>query len=355
MTKKGLVVVVGGMNMDVQGRSYGPFRPGDSNPGATRRSPGGVGRNIAENLCRLGVEVELVSVLGDDPFSSELEASCAALRIGLSGTLRLPGREASQYLCLLDSDGRLAGAVAAMSLIDELSPEVLASQTELFDKAEFIIVDANLRQASIGWLAERYRRGQIRGQIRGQSSDHRLPRLVLDPVSVAKAARARPHLASFSFAKPNLAEAEVLASAGGGEVAEAAVLEADSAADAKARAAMFGRALLGRGLGEVFISLGAGGLYYEGPGEDSRLQRGIVLPPSSVPVEFSPRNVSGAGDAACAALVWGALEGFSVAKRAGLALAAAILAASTDATVRPDTGAAVIERIAEGVRHEPLS
>lgn len=231
------ILVVGGLNLDIQGRSSAVFRPGDSNPGRVERSPGGVGRNIAENLARLGCRVELLSVLGDDGASAELEASCAARGIGLRGTLRLPGRAASTYLCLLDADGGLVGAVSSMEAMEELLPPVLEERRELFDRADCVVVDANLPEASIAWIAREYGRG----------SGGRRPLLALDPVSETKALRALPRLGDFDLAKPNLREAAVLAG-----------LPKEEDPDRLAEA------LLARGLGAVFISLGARGLYYAG-------------------------------------------------------------------------------------------
>ena len=43
-----------------------PLVPHDSNPGQVRMSLGGVGRNIAHNLCLLGTEVKLLTAFGDD-------------------------------------------------------------------------------------------------------------------------------------------------------------------------------------------------------------------------------------------------------------------------------------------------
>ena len=47
---KSAVTCVGGANIDVQGFSNAPVNMRDSNPGVIRLCPGGVGRNIAENL-----------------------------------------------------------------------------------------------------------------------------------------------------------------------------------------------------------------------------------------------------------------------------------------------------------------
>ena len=61
------VWVIGGVNMDISGTPAGPLRAGASNPGRVTLAPGGVGRNIAENLRRMGRRVSLVSILGEDP------------------------------------------------------------------------------------------------------------------------------------------------------------------------------------------------------------------------------------------------------------------------------------------------
>ena len=327
MNRSGYVAVVGGINMDIQGRSAGPFRAGDSNPGAAHMSPGGVGRNVAENLVRLGLRTELVAVIGDDPLSAALVESCGRLGIGLRGALRLSQTAASQYICLLDEAGSLVGAVAAMDSIERLTPDRLAERSGLLDGASLIVADANLPEPTLAWLAERYGGG---GE--GLALGSKPPLLALDPVSVAKAGKAKALVGSFSFAKPNRAEAEILSG-----------LPISSRADLPAAAA----ALRAKGLSDAFISMGGEGLYYEGQGPGGLLARGFVRPPA-LPVA----NVSGAGDAALAALVWGLLSDYDIKERAALAAAAASLAASSLSTVSPEMGAARLLELAKGVVHE---
>jgi pseudouridine kinase len=329
--KNGYVAVVGGINMDIQGRCFGAFRAADSNPGESCMSPGGVGRNIAENLARLGVRTELVTVLGDDTLSAELAKSCGRLGIGVRGALRLSSTPASQYICLIDGGeeggGRLIGAVAAMDSFERLTPHRLEERSGLLDGASLVVVDANLSAESLAWLAGRYGRGRP-APVLGRAK----PFLALDPVSVAKASRAKDIIGAFDFAKPNKAEAEILSG-----------LSIRSNADLPACA----EALRAKGLGEVFISLGPDGLYYEGPGRHGATERGIVRPPA-LPVV----NVSGAGDAAEAALAWGFVAGHDLRSRAAYAVCAAALTATAAETVCPETGVARLLELSKGVVHE---
>jgi len=313
------------MNIDMQGTCFSPFKAQDSNPGLLKISPGGVGRNIAENLVLLGVEVELVSILGDDEAASMLEESCAALGIGLDGTVRLENSPSCQYLCLLDCDGSLAGAVAAMQAMEKLGPDRLAENASLFDEAAIIIIDANIPESSIRWLADRYPRGGKR------------PLIGFDPVSAAKAHRGASSLGAFDFAKPNQTEAAILAGTELGPPGELA------------------RTLRAKGLGEAFISLGGEGLLAEGVGQSGGTETWISRLPQ-LPVPGLHRlSASGAGDAACAAIAWGLLGGLDLPSRCALALAASIIAGASESPVNPLLSAALLQQTAKGIQRERVS
>ena len=56
------IALLGGINMDVSVHAHSTLRAGDSNPGRVQCSPGGVARNVAENLLRLGLDARLLGV-----------------------------------------------------------------------------------------------------------------------------------------------------------------------------------------------------------------------------------------------------------------------------------------------------
>jgi pseudouridine kinase len=329
--------VVGGINLDIQASSYAAFRAGDSNPGTVTMLPGGVGRNIAENLARLGCETELLTAFGDDAASETLRESCAGLGIGISGSLFLGGTASSLYVCILGPEGRLAGAVAAMDAFARLDPAFLDTRRALLDSASAIVVDANIPGESIAWLAARY------GRSAGELSRGR-PLLFLDPVSVAKARRAAECIGAFDCAKPNRAEAFALAGLD---------FDEDAPGEPSSLLPPLARVLHERGLGELYVSLGSEGFFYS-DGAVSGLVRADRSPGRGAST-FPPLvNVSGAGDAACAALVWAHVRGLDLRGRASAALAAAAFCASSIRTVHPDLSGTAILNIAQGVIHEPV-
>ena len=66
------VIVVGGANMDLKCRIAGPEIMATSNPGDISFMPGGVGRNVAETLARLGLPTALIAAVGQDTMGDAL-------------------------------------------------------------------------------------------------------------------------------------------------------------------------------------------------------------------------------------------------------------------------------------------
>lgn len=64
--RKDYVVIIGSANIDVAGYSHESLNYADSNPGKIKFTPGGVGRNIAQNLALLGNKAWLLSAVGSD-------------------------------------------------------------------------------------------------------------------------------------------------------------------------------------------------------------------------------------------------------------------------------------------------
>ena len=99
------VVVVGGANIDICGSPGVPLRMGDSNPGTVTSSPGGVARNVAENLARLGVDCRLITAVGNDHHGDLLCDQGRAAGIDMRHVMRLDAAPTSTYVSVLDNSG----------------------------------------------------------------------------------------------------------------------------------------------------------------------------------------------------------------------------------------------------------
>ena len=294
-------VVVGGVNVDIGGRSFAPLVAQDSNPGTVGLSLGGVGRNIAHNLSLLGTDVHLLTAYGDDLHGERVAASCSELGIDLSHALRIPGGTTSTYLYLTDDRGEMALAVSDMEICKKITPAYLSAQLTLLQNAQVVVADANLPAESLEYLA-----------------DNCTVPLFVDPVSTVKAQKLRPILGKIHTLKPNRLEAELLSG-----VAIQSQEDLHRAADA----------LLELGVHRLFISLGADGVF-AAMGDER-----VLLP--NLPGRMV--NTTGCGDAFMAALVWAYLEGMDLHQTALAGLAAGAIAMESAQTINPQLSALAIK------------
>ncbi|MDI6900713.1 MAG: carbohydrate kinase family protein [Anaerosomatales bacterium] len=292
-------IVCGGANLDVFGFSRDRVRMADSNPGDVRTGHGGVGRNIAENLARLGVEVSLVTAVGADGDGRALLRACERAGIDTSMAVTAEGLPTSRYLAILDERHDLVVAVNDMRAAEAMTPDVLAGASERLSAADVVVLDTNLPEPALLAIA-------------GQAG--RAP-LVVDTVSAPKAVRARGILGSVHTVKTNRAEAAALLGA-----------------DADLEPAALVDALLDRGVRRAVVTLGP-----EGSVAGEGAER-VALPAPRVTVG----NATGAGDAFTAGLAYAALDGAPLRRALGLAAALASFAIESTSAVDPSV---TLERV----------
>ena len=232
----GRVVCIGGATIDRTYRLAGTMILESSNPATVRTGFGGVARNVADNLARAGVAVDLVSRAGDDEAGRALLADLDAAGIGRRGVAVGLGESTAEYGAVLTAEGELAFGLAAMAVLDGIGPDALVRQAELLAAADWVFADCNLPTAALASLARRRTPGAAY-------------RLAIDAVSVAKSARLPDALDGIDLLFANRDEAAAL-----GE-------RHQTSASPSAHAA----ALLRAGAGAVVVTLGAGGALAASP------------------------------------------------------------------------------------------
>lgn len=285
MKKK--VTVVGGITTDITGFPTRTLLLRDSNPGRVKMSEGGVGRNIAENLVRMGLEVELICAMGGDAYADAHIAAAREIGLSLKNAVRVKNGRSGVYLCLCDELGDMFAALNDMDeIFSALTPETV--NMGAVNGADLCVIDANLPEETLLFIAK----------------NATVP-VMADPVSAAKAGRLRETLPYLYAIKPNLIEAQALTGKATPEEAAGVLLD--------------------MGVKKVFLSLGALGIYYA-----DENARGIA---SVKPVKAV--NATGAGDSATAALCAGFLMGLSVSDCAYLAARVAALTVQSETAVSP--------------------
>lgn len=292
----GPVVVIGGINLDSLARITGDTVRATSNPGSTVTAPGGVGRNVAENLARLGSPVRLVGAIGHDHAGDLLLDGLTRVGVDTRGIRRKPEVATGTYTAVLGKTGELDVGVADMAATDSITPDEIDAD-HLAD-ASWLVIDGNLRADTVA-------------RCLALAADADVP-VVLDPVGVAKAARLGPVSGVHTFT-PNGPE---LAAWSGTEDPAAAIEHAHA-----------------QGIGVVWLRAGA---------EGSTLHRAEV-DPVSVRLPTAPvTDVTGAGDAMLAAYVHRLRSGASIEDAAWFAAAAAWLTVASPTAVRADLTEALV-------------
>ena len=301
------VLVVGGAVLDQKLRTRGAPVLGTSNPGEAVAGVGGVARNIAENLARLGTPAVLVAPVGDDLPGESVVGRTAASGVDCRHVVVSP-LPTGTYTAVLGDDGDLLVAVADMRATDRLTADDLAAVPGLLAGADLLVVDANPPPEVVGWLLD-------------EAAAARVP-VVVEPVSVAKAGGLAPVLARgrpVHTLTPNADELQALV---GGPPPR-------SVDDLLGAAA----ALHDRGVAHVWVRRGAAGsLLSSRVGPDG--------PPATVVAVGAPAtevvDVTGAGDAMTAGFVHALLGGRGEVEAARFGQVCAALTCASPDTVRPD-------------------
>jgi len=298
------VALIGAANIDIQGFSSSPIIDRDSNPGRIEFCPGGVSRNIAENLARLGIKTELISAIGDDPNGSLILNSCSSCGIGSEYSLIVPNAVSSVYLAIMDDNKDMALALSDMTISHNISIKFLESREEILKKSEAIVFDTCLSRDVMDYILSEYENKPI----------------YVDPVSVGKAKALKPLIGKVHTLKMNKLEAQFLSDT-----------KISNNLDLEKTSLWF----TNQGVKRVFITLGSEGVYYR----DSQTYG------SYKPAEAEIKNATGAGDAFIAGLVYGSLNDYTPEKIVRFASGVSLAALSGEDTVNPKINFEYIQHI----------
>jgi pseudouridine kinase len=265
--RPGPIVCIGAAAVDRIFFTEQPALAGTSNPARVRSGFGGVARNVAENLARLGARVSLFSVVGDDEGGRAMLQQLADAGCDVSGVRTLPRAATAEYAAVIGPDGELFTGACDAHVLESLSIEDLDRWLAAAAEAQWVFLDCNLPRAILAACVDR----------RSAARWH----LAVDGTSVAKVRSLPEDLSAIDLLFVNRDEAAVLGRC-------------------NARNTVISRGARG-------ISIVAGS------------ERTELCAPSARAV-----NVTGAGDALIAGTLYGLLQGRTLdhAARAGLRLAA---------------------------------
>lgn len=256
------VAVVGAANIDIGGTPINPLIPADSNPGEISISYGGVARNIAHNLTKLGVPVKFLTAVGGDVLGQDMLRHCESLGMDISHVLKIPEETSSMYIFINNAEGDMAMAIDRMGICSKITPDYIDSVADVITGAAAVVVDGNVIPESFKRIKEIC-----------------TAPIYVDPVSTVLAERLKPYLDGIDMIKPNNLEAEYITD-----------MTIQTEADYRAAA----EEILNIGVKKVFMSMGPKGII--------AADKDNMYIVGECPAEV--RCTSGAGDSAISAIIW---------------------------------------------------
>lgn len=306
LNKSSYITVIGGSNMDIQGVPNKSLVMFDSNPGRVDISLGGVGRNIADNICRLGVGVKLISAVGNDLYGNEILSKCKIYGIDVDDCYVSNEHSTSIYVSVLNNSKDMQVAISHMDILDKLDVSYLESKHQSINDSLAIVLDTNLSEDVIDYITSTY---------------PHIP-IFVDTVSTAKCVKIKNIVGRFNTIKLNKYEAEALCD-----------IKINNLDDLK----LCGNHLINMGTKNVFITLGEDGVFCANENNSIHI--------NSAKIDII--NATGAGDAFTAALVYGYLNNFEIDECAKFAMGASIIAISHENTINPNMSVENIKKILE--------
>lgn len=298
-TSDGPVLVIGASGVDIIGQLKGELLQKSSNPARIRSSFGGIARNVAENLARLGLEVKIITVVGEDQPGNGLLQQLDEAGVDTSEVLCSSDQATGFYLGVVKADGVMQFALDDMRAMSAITPKYLRERRNLFKEASMVFVDANLSADSLRTCISLARRAKVP--------------ICADPTSTTLANRLCPLLDRLYLITPNSSEAAI-------------ICEQSFEAGKSQQAMQAAKYLVGQGVDNVLITLAEFGVVYassETSGHVPALHTKIIDP-------------TGAGEALNATVIFALLNGMSLDEAVRLGVTAASLTLRYPRSVVPN-------------------
>ncbi|HEY9181156.1 MAG TPA: carbohydrate kinase family protein [Candidatus Baltobacteraceae bacterium] len=299
------VVCIGGACIDRKYHAQAEAQFGTSNPVRVRRTLGGVARNVAENLARLGVRVSLFSAAGVD--ENGLALLEHAKRAGIDVTLMIRDSQyvTPEYGAVLAPAGELVIGMADMGAVESIRPGDVEKRWNDIAQSDWLFVDCNVSGEVLAWCIAHARAANVK--------------LAIDAVSEPKVRRLPQDLRGVDLLVLNEKEAAVY-------------LHEDIELFRKRTPLERAHAVRSCGAGAVILTRGVQGLVVSS-------QEQAELPA----LRAACVDETGAGDALIAAVIYRLTQGDSLLEAARTGSLCAGLTVESRASVRPDLTAAMLE------------
>ncbi|XP_041072153.1 pseudouridine-metabolizing bifunctional protein C1861.05 [Carcharodon carcharias] len=299
-------VVIGGCNVDfiAKAKQGNLVFNGFTNNGTVQQSTGGVGRNLADCLSRLGLNPLFISAIGKDANGDAVLRFCS--HMDTSAVVMLPGHSTAVYCAVITANGELSLGLGDMDIHCQITEQYVSKFKEQLQSASLVCLDGNIPTSTINYVCS-------------LAEEHGIP-VLFEPTNSISACKPfkSDSWKSLAYTSPNLMELRSMNEVLGLPVPA----ELPSVMDDVIGVALdMSRPLL-KHLKCVIVTLGQQGVILCGKSEEGTISLQPKKAPKIVPGKICAIhypaiaveteeivNVSGAGDSLAAGIIAGILTG----------------------------------------------
>lgn len=138
--------VIGTVFMDCKGFAKSHYNPAGRNLGSVKFVHGGVGRNVAENLANLGLNIEFVASLDRSGIGREITGRLAKSGTGLRYMVEAESRGMGLWLAIMNDAGDLAGSISQMPDLIHLENHIGENGADIVRQSGHIVLELDLNE-----------------------------------------------------------------------------------------------------------------------------------------------------------------------------------------------------------------
>ena len=292
-------IIIGGCNIDIIGKCNNDLLRYDSNIGEVNITYGGVGRNIAENMTKLDIDIYFKTNFSNDSFGKLLYEKCLNDKFDLKYSKIINDARTSIYLAILDNNYDLDVGINDMDILKYMTKSEIKEAVDSFGEDDYVVFDTNLDVDLIDYILV-----------------NKHYKTCCDPISINKIHKIKDYIKYIDIFKPNLFEANAL-----------------SNYDNNLKSIQF---LVNEGCINPIITLNREGVLYYNKGKYIR---------KYITSKIEIINATGAGDSFFATYISYLIKGYSIDDSIDYALLASILTLSNESSVAPNLSSDKLEEI----------
>ena len=142
------ITVIGTVFVDIKGYPFSDFIPDGRNPGFMKYVHGGVARNAAEDLARIGLSTRLVALTDHSPLAADVRA-----RLTDSGVdtrfVQASDNGMGTWMAVFNDQGDVAASISIRPELSPLTPLLETHHQEIFEATDGILLEIDLDEETV--------------------------------------------------------------------------------------------------------------------------------------------------------------------------------------------------------------